>query len=349
MDSNNKSNNSNSTDTRANIFLKGLLQRMEEGNLTDKEQNIVHQLKHRYTKENNGNKLSKIELNRAVKRNRQAIAQKTTQSTWNNKRKPIQRWLAVGTAAAILLLVLALPFYKNIQTALQSPDKTIADTYRIDQEFKTGHNIKKIVLADGSTLYLNTESSVTIRKKGFDVSKREIWLDEGEVFFDIVKDPKRPFIIHLPNGITTRVLGTSFNIRAYRDMPEQVISVKTGKVQVIGKENEIFLESNHKVSISESNGNFISGITDSESVSSWISGKIMLENANIKELAFRLKQYYNVELIYDENQFGNDRIHTFFTVKTPLEETLIVIGKLLNATYTREDNTKIRLQKTTIQ
>ena len=75
----------------------------------------------------------------------------------------------------------------------------------------------------------------------------------------------------------------------------------------------------------------------------------MLENANIKELAFRLKQYYNVELIYDENQFGNDRIHTFFTVKTPLEETLIVIGKLLNATYTREDNTKIRLQKTTIQ
>ena len=87
MDSNNKSNNSNSTDIRANIFLKGLLQRMEEGNLTDKEQNIVHQLKHRYTKENNGNKLSKIELNRAVKRNRQAIAQKTTQSTWNNKRK----------------------------------------------------------------------------------------------------------------------------------------------------------------------------------------------------------------------------------------------------------------------
>src|SRR5690625_6727137 len=59
---------------------------------------------------------------------------------------------------------------------------------------------------------------------------REVIL-EGEAFFDVVPDPDKPFIVHSEN-LRTKVLGTSFNIRAFEDEQDIKITVATGKVAV---------------------------------------------------------------------------------------------------------------------
>ena len=89
-----------------------------------------------------------------------------------------------------------------------------------------------IELADGSKIWLNADSKVQYPAL-FNGSTREVYLN-GEAFFDIAKNPSKPFIIHLSNG-TVRVLGTSFNIKAYDNEPVVETSVATGKVAFIPK------------------------------------------------------------------------------------------------------------------
>ncbi len=192
---------------------------------------------------------------------------------------------------------------------------------------------------------MNRGTSLSIRKGKFNAYTREVWLEEGEAFFQVTRDPGRPFVVHTRGGVSTRVLGTSFNIKSYAELSEQVISVNTGKVQVMNaKQEKIILEPNYKVTISRNDGNFATGKTNAQSMSAWRTGKIAFENATLKEVSFRLKQHYDIELVYDENKFGNELIFTSFTTETTLQEVLVILGKLLNAECI-QDNTKIYLKK----
>lgn len=338
----NKLNNSAKPNTKGSSFIRALLRRMEEGGLTKKEQCLILELEkfHTQEKKRKRKKLSRRELNRAVRRNRQAIRQKrigseTHRKNETHRKKPIHIQVITTVAAVALLLILAYPFYKRLQLSPGFFEQEVAGTYNRDYQFTTEENIKKITLADGSVIYLNRESSLSLKKGKINSHNREVWLDEGEAFFDIVSDPSRPFIVHSKNGISTRVLGTSFNIKSYGSLSNQVISVNTGRVQVLSEKQEpIIVDPNYKVSVSDEDGSFTAGKTDARSVSEWRSGKIIFDQASLEEIAFRMKQYYNMELVYDVAQFESDHIYSSFTVGTPFEEVITVISKLMNASFT---------------
>ncbi len=110
------------------------------------------------------------------------------------------------------------------------------------------------------------------------------------------------------------------------------------------RQEKIILEPDYKVSISGNDGAFTPGKTDAQSASDWRTGKILFENASLKEVSFRLRQQYDIELVYDEDKFKNELIYTSFTAETALQEVLVVLGKLLNADYT-VDHTKVYLKK----
>ena len=87
-----------------------------------------------------------------------------------------------------------------------------------------------VVLPDGSEVWLNTNSSLRF-SEAFEERRVEL---EGEGFFDVVRDESRPFVV-ATGGLETRVLGTSFNVRAYAE-EEVEVSVKTGRVEVAALE-----------------------------------------------------------------------------------------------------------------
>jgi transmembrane sensor len=62
---------------------------------------------------------------------------------------------------------------------------------------------------------------------------REIFLS-GEAFFEVTKNPKKPFLV-FANGLVTKVLGTSFSVRAYDKDKEVTVEVKSGKVSVFAQ------------------------------------------------------------------------------------------------------------------
>lgn len=88
---------------------------------------------------------------------------------------------------------------------------------------------KRIVLEDGSSVVLEYNSKISLPKK-FEINKRVVILS-GEAFFEIAKNPRSPFYVYA-NEVITKVLGTSFRVRAFEDDKKITVKVKTGKVSV---------------------------------------------------------------------------------------------------------------------
>lgn len=323
------------------LLLKNFLQRLQRKRITPKELYIIEELKKSYNPEADKKNLTKRELKNAINRNRREILRRIGGHPHSRKQTIRQISIYAGSAAAVIALLFVLftsPFIKNISRT--DSYASLSDLPSIEKQFITDNEMKKIVLADGSTIFLNQGTTISLRKGKFNAHAREIWLDEGEAFFDVKREVNRPFIVHTPNGINTQVLGTSFNIRAYAELEEQIISVNTGRVQVFDKkENLIILDPDHKVSVNKINNQFVPGKTNALNISAWRSGTIVLEQATIKEVAFRLKQAFNIELIYSPAVNENARIVTSFTINTPQEEVLNTICKLYNVKYNRKNNT----------
>lgn len=147
---------------------------------------------------------------------RNAILHKINSEINKPKGKLRSLYFKTATIAAIVLVLLGISFLTT-----QSTRKNL-----ITQSATKGE-IKTLSLPDGSQLILNANSSVTYSTDFID--NRKLIL-KGEAYFKVVKNPSSPFIVKTEQ-FETKVLGTSFTIKAYKNNPNQ-ISVLTGKVEV---------------------------------------------------------------------------------------------------------------------
>ncbi len=137
-------------------------------------------------------------------------------------------------AAAVLLLSFTSFFY--IFRENQSSKVTITYTDLIQQNAdglieQTNNSDKPqlINLSDASSVLLQPNSKLSYAKS-FNGNERKVFLS-GEAFFEISKDPKKPFYVYA-NEVITKVYGTSFRVIAYSNQPNVEVLVRTGKVKV---------------------------------------------------------------------------------------------------------------------
>src|SRR5690606_37057735 len=132
-------------------------------------------------------------------------------------------------ASMAVLIALSLGLDKASSTNLDpvySPNKLI-----VKENFRGEKS--KITLPDGSTVFLNNNSKISYRSRF--ASKREIHL-QGEAFFEVAKDSLKPFVVS-SNGLLTKALGTSFNIKAKAGEKVEV-GLVTGKILVSTSQGE---------------------------------------------------------------------------------------------------------------
>ena len=129
-----------------------------------------------------------------------------------------------------------------------------------------------VLLGDGTKVYLNSDSKISYGEN-YGEKIREVTL-VGEAFFDVAKDPDRPFKVLTSNAVTT-ALGTSFNITAYPEDQLSTISLATGKVEVIKTNNEngeteaIFLSPGEEAVVNGRRSDIIKQNFDQKTVLSW--------------------------------------------------------------------------------
>ena len=237
-------------------------------------------------------------------------------------------------AVIVLLLGLSLGAYK----IFFQPEKAIANDNNLVQKQNAKGVKSTIELADGSKIWLNADSKIQYPAV-FNGNSREVYLN-GEAFFDIAKNPAKPFIIHLANG-TVRVLGTSFNIKAYDGEPVIETSVSTGKVAFIPKlknrqADTIFLMPNNKVVYQVSDEKILTSATISAEDKAWTEGKMVFRSMLFAEIGVELERNFGKQVVFIDEETKNYRLTGSFQNNT-LSEILYYLSKGKSFSYSITD------------
>ncbi len=140
---------------------------------------------------------------------------------WDNLGQQLSAWLnptyAVAAASVAAIAIIGLPYLSE-----QQPANVVYQTAQAED--------KEIFLPDGSVINLSASSRIEIQ---LTEQQRYISLTSGEAFFDVSKDPKRPFVVDTLDSRIT-VLGTHFNVNATSGFSQ--ISVEEGRVEVASQQ-----------------------------------------------------------------------------------------------------------------
>lgn len=253
----------------------------------------------------------------------QRINQKDFQevSLGSYKKQKFQRWPLKVAAIITILLLAGWSFYYYGEQAITTLTSTVIENPRGTKS--------KIVLPDGSQVWLNAESKL-VYHQDFGEQNREVYLS-GEAFFDVEKNPDLPFIIQLSKS-HIQVLGTSFNVRSYDDDEIVETSVVTGKVIFVKEEqggskdgSVHYITPNHKLAFSKSTGHIEKMEVDSQENMAWTQGKLIFKNTTWAEIAKTLERTYNTDIEFENESIKNCRITATFNEKT-LKEILAMIA-----------------------
>jgi transmembrane sensor len=206
-----------------------------------------------------------------------------------------------------------------------------------------GTKTKFLQLSDGSSVILKPGSVIKL-PRFFEAGKREVFLS-GEAFFEISKNPNRPFIVYTDN-ITTKVLGTSFYVKANSKQAESSVIVSTGKVAVSAnlksrKENskkDITLLPNQAGVFDNSKSELVKkDLDEPQALSHQVSkGLFSFKETSLNKVIQVLKDAYGVEIIYDQKTLARYPLTASLSTLS-LTEKLDVICKALGADYLVKD------------
>ncbi|MCC9167590.1 FecR family protein [Pontibacter harenae] len=199
---------------------------------------------------------------------------------------------------------------------------------------------KKILLEDGSTIFLHAGSSVSYLQH-FPNHKREIVL-QGEAFFEVAKDSLRPFIVK-SGVLLTQALGTSFNIRYRQEDKNISVALATGVVKVEKQEGQntaqlVKLLPGQQLGYNIANKNFTVCAYEPQEVLSWRKGILYFKKANIEQIIYKLENWYGVD-IEVTGKVPTDEDEWFYTGaydNQNLESVLDGIGFVKYFSYKKE-------------
>jgi len=249
-------------------------------------------------------------------------------------------------AAAVIVIVAGISYWRSClpdKENVYASYETFAEKVK-DNSFEYINNAdtsQVLKLSDGSEVLLSARSKITWSK--MEAGKREIYLD-GAAFFTVSKDPAKPFIVYTKD-IVTKVLGTSFWVKAYPEEKKATVIVKTGKVSVFKREN--FTEANSKPFelgglVVIPNQQVFFTYLDKNLHRLLIEKPVVLDTTvkyhfnfdatPIKEVFGIMQKAYGINIVFDEEIMSSCSLSVDMGTET-FYEKLELICKTLNARY----------------
>ena len=222
-------------------------------------------------------------------------------------------WLT-GIAASILLAAAAIWFFQH--PGLEKP--VVLATFE---------NSFRDTLSDGSAVALNAHSSISAT---FDKKKRHVKM-RGEAFFEVAKNPDKPFIIDV-NRVEVTVIGTRFNIDNRSDSTKVVVSVEEGRVRVQFGSQIVFLNAGEQASVDCSSGAILrSNVLPAGNVKAWFDRRFVFDDVPLSEVIPILEKVYSVKIDLKNIDLGNCRLFTRFNDE-PIERVMLLIAETFSLT-----------------
>lgn len=238
----------------------------------------------------------------------------------------------IQVAAGLCVIAAASLFFSySAEKVSKSPQIT-------EIRFSTDENQQKqITLRDGSVVRLNSRSEIMIYDD-YNQDDRSVIL-QGEAFFDVIHQPKKPFIIKA-GASEIEVLGTSFNVKITDNNSSVGVAVTDGKVRLSHSDRKRFsqtvvLEKGYYGDLNSENGQILIDDTGIENYLSWKSGRLIFESMSMEKVCVQLGRIYGADCSFGDSIVKN-RILTANFSSEDLNKTLSVIGLSLNLRYEKE-------------
>lgn len=197
--------------------------------------------------------------------------------------------------------------------------------------------VKQLTLPDGTQVWLNTASSLRYQED-FGQKARTVYLS-GEAYFDVKQNEEQPFIIHTGN-ISTTVLGTAFNIRAYPGQQDVTVAVSSGKVRVqYGKEKTATLTGGQLVKVRPEGSSDAPRPIIASEAAPWKEGKMAYDGEKLADIISDLERTYDVRILIVRTELGEERVSTSFRRDIGVDEALKILCKLTDGRLTLAEGT----------
>ncbi|MCD8042177.1 MAG: DUF4974 domain-containing protein [Tannerellaceae bacterium] len=194
----------------------------------------------------------------------------------------------------------------------------------------------ELILADGTKIYLNSDSRLRFPSH-FNGDTREVEL-LGEAFFEVTKN-KKPFIVKTED-MDIQVLGTSFNVNAYRNNPSVNTTLIEGSVQVhIHDDPEVYLlVPENNLNLDKSSGQATIRKVDTSMYTAWVKGEFVFRNQPLSDIFTQLERWYDVEIKYETPAIRSMRFSGSVEKNRPLDYLLNQIQIVTELKYRNEDD-----------
>ncbi len=245
---------------------------------------------------------------------------------------------AIAVAAMAVMVLLCLPVFK---------------TYFFEQAiavhvYKTATGEQEtLTLSDGSVLKMNAKSALSVRMRNL---RRQVELNEGEVFFAVAVDPDRPFEVRTPNGLI-RVLGTAFNVKSRSgrvavDVERGQVLVKDAPKGTTGdmRAGRVTLAADQGVDIDPSGHLSRLRPSDMKQVLAWQNRQAVFKNTPLGQVLLELELYHDVRVKLACPELETKGITGTFDMRD-LDQTLEVIMAAASLQAERQADGTITLYK----
>ena len=199
-------------------------------------------------------------------------------------------WKPVAAAVITITVLAGAFFFKDIIVQEEVP---LAEVIWKQKEALHGQKITTR-LPDKTIVTLNAGSSITFPET-FSDSIREVRLT-GEAFFKVEKDPDKPFLVRV-NGNHVKVLGTSFNVRAYSDEDKVKVAVATGRVAYsTGSGEQVILEPDEMAIHDEQQQSLVTEKVNKLGAFGWKDKILYFNRSSFDQIRAKLEKWYGIEI-----------------------------------------------------
>lgn len=234
------------------------------------------------------------------------------------KKLRVSRRAVVGNIVAVgLIAVLATATYR-----LGFFDRLRADHYTSVGE------VGRFTLEDGTRVDLNTDSAIRVR---YSPTERRIELLRGEAFFDVTKNPSRPFVVE-DSALRATALGTRYGVRR-DDASSGDVQVEEGRVEVASSRSRVTLGPGDLARVS-ADGALSVETTDVASRAAWREGKLVFSGQPLREVLATLERYRHGRIVILDETAASRKVSGIFDLKDT-DEALDVLESSLPVTITR--------------
>lgn len=227
------------------------------------------------------------------------------------RRSPAAR----AAGLAVLVGVIAASSCAVYQTGL-------IDRWRADYYTEVGE-VRSVVLEDGTKIDLDTDTAIAVRYSG---TERHVELLRGQAFFDVAKNPARPFVVD-DGSLSATALGTHYSVQTAAGSLPHLVQVEEGVVEVRTGGNDTVLRAGDAITVDRS-GKAMVAKADVANETAWRQGKLVFSATPLSKVAETLARYRHGRIVILDAQAADRKVSGVFDLSNTDEALAIIKSNL---------------------